>query len=377
MTEMPKLKKKLCWITPDYFLCVDAFIVPKLSKDYDIEWILVNTKNTERKSDGLLCNQFKPKAYNLKYRQKDPRIILQYVRLIKEIHMSDTDLIYISFHGLPYFFPLFFLSINTDRVIFGAHNVSTPKGASNEWLMRIYHNYAYKRIKNFHVFSRSQLSVIKKLQPKKNHYYAPLALEDYGSSDVIPPNDVIRFLFFGYITEYKRLDLLINSFQQLYNSGIQNIELYIAGKCDKWEYYQSMITVNDRIKTRVEIIPNKDIPNLIASCHYMVLPYQDGTQSGVLTLAYRYNKPVIVSDIDCFKEFTVDGSTGFLFKSQSQDSLSSVMREVILNHNANYAKLKQNIAAFVKKEYSINHILSKYKAFLDDCISRTSNEKYR
>ena len=375
MTEITKVKKTLCWITPDYFLCADAFIVPKLSNDYEIEWILINTRNTERKSDGLLLNSFKPKEYNLKYRQKDPRVILQYLKLLIDIRKLDTDLIYISFHGLPYFFPLFFLLINTNKVIYGAHNVSTPKGASNEHLMRIYHRYVFKRIKHFQVFSKFQLSVIRKLLPKKNHYYAPLALEDYGASDISPPNDVIRFLFFGYIREYKRLDLLINSFQDLYHSGIKHIELYIAGNCDNWEYYQSMITINDRIKTRIEIIPNKDIPDLISSCHYMVLPYKDGAQSAVLTLAYQYNKPVIASDIDSFKQFIVDGSTGFFFKNESQESLTSVMRDVILKHETNYETLKANIRTFIKKEFSIDCILARYRDFLDECIKANSNQQ--
>jgi glycosyltransferase involved in cell wall biosynthesis len=368
------LKKKLCWITPDYFLCVDALIVPKLSNYYHIDWILINTRDTERKSDGLVPNSFEPRKYNLKYKQKDPRIIPQYLKLLGEIRKSNADLIYISFHGLPYFFPIFFQLINSDKVIYGAHNVSTPKGASHERLMRIYHHYAFKRIKNFHVFSKSQLSVIKKVLPKKRSYYAPLALQDYGPSDITPPADVIRFLFFGYIREYKRLDLLIHAFQDLYNSGIQNIELYIAGDCEDWERYQSMITFNtDIIKTRIEIIPNKDIANLISSCHYMVLPYQDIAQSAILALAYRYYKPIIASDIYSFKEFIVEGSTGFFFKTQSQDSLASVMREVILGHDVNYATLIENIMAFVKSEYSISGIIAKYREFLDECISRTTD----
>jgi glycosyltransferase involved in cell wall biosynthesis len=356
MSELLKAKKKIYWITPDYFLCADAFIVPHLSKEYEIEWILINTLNTKRKSDGLLFGSFKPKEYNLKYRQKDPRIILQYFKLLKKIRQSESDLIYISFHGLPYFFPIFFLLINPNNVIYGAHNVSTPKGASNERLMRIYHAYVFKRIRYFHVFSNYQLNIIRQLLPGKKHYYAPLALENYGESDVTPSNKIIRFLFFGYIREYKRLDLLINSFLDLRKSGLHNIELYIAGNCDNWQYYKSLITNNEGINVRIEIIPNEDIPDLVSSCHYMVLPYQDGAQSAVLTLAYQYNKPVIASYIDSFKQFVVEGSTGFFFKSQSQESLTSVMKNVILNHDTIYERLKINISVFVKKEFSINEI---------------------
>lgn len=375
MPELLHNKKKIYWITPDYFLCADAFVVPDLSKTYDIEWILINTKNTKRKSEGLVFETFKPKEFNLEYRQKDPRIIFQYLRLINKIRRSNADLIYISFHGLPYFFPLFFLLIDANKVIYGAHNVSTPKGASNERFMRLYHAYAYKRIKNYHVFSNYQLDVIRELLPQKKHYYAPLALEDYGKSSVKPPKNKIRFLFFGYIREYKRLDLLIESFQELYKKGIQNIELYIAGNCDNWEYYQSRITLKEGIKTRIEIIPNEDIADLVSSCHYMVLPYQDGAQSAVLTLAYQYNKPVIASYIDSFKQFVIDGTTGYFFKSESTESLMSVMEKVTLTHHLKYQELQDNISVFVKKEFSMDEILKKYKFFLDDCLNINSNNR--
>jgi len=250
------------------------------------------------------------------------------------------------------------------------HNVRTPKGASNERWMDVYQNYIYKRINNFHVFSEYQLNIIKQIAPDKNHYYAPLTLEDYGNSNVLPPNNVIRFLFFGYIKEYKGLDLLIRSFRELRNSGINNIELFIAGKCVNWEYYESLIANESGVKTRIEIIPNKDIPDLVSSCHYMVLPYKDGAQSGVLTLAYQYNKPVIVSDIESFKQFVIDGSTGFIFKNESQESLTNIMKKVISEHEENYQGLINNIKSFVKEEFALDKIVLMYKDFLNDCLSK-------
>src|SRR4029077_2457295 len=95
------------------------------------------------------------------------------------------------------------------------HNVTTPSGAVNERAMRLYHRYVFKKIDQFHVFSKYQLSAISRLLPDKRHYYAPLPLENYGISQLTAPPDRVRFLFFGYIREYKRLDLLIKSFQAL------------------------------------------------------------------------------------------------------------------------------------------------------------------
>jgi glycosyltransferase involved in cell wall biosynthesis len=367
---MGKAKKKICWITPDYFLIVDASKVPHLINEFDIEWILINTFNTKRKTDGLIFDSFKPKEYNLKYRQRDPRIIWQYIKFLTKIRKLNVDLIYISFHGFPFFFPLFLKFINPKKVIWGVHNVSTPKGASNEKWMDIYQNYIFRRIKNFHVFSKYQLSVIKKKVPNKNYYYVPLTLEDYGSSKVTPPTNLIRFLFFGYIKEYKGLDLLIHSFRELQNSQFSNVELLIAGNCNNWGFYESIIGKGSGIIRRIENIPNKDIPDLVSSCHYMVLPYKDGAQSGVLNLAYQYNKPVIVSDIESFKQFVINGYTGFFFKTESQESLSNIMKKVVSEHDDNYQQLKNNIKTFVEEEFAIDKILIGYKNFLNDCMRK-------
>ncbi len=100
-------------------------------------------------------------------------------------------------------------------------------------------------------------------------------------------------------------------------------------------------------------MPNTDIPDLVSACHYVVLPYQDGAQSAVLPLAYRYNKPVIVSNIEAFKGVVVDGSTGFVFESLSHESLTAVMRGVVERHGEAYGLLAQNVQTHLQtEEYS-------------------------
>jgi glycosyltransferase involved in cell wall biosynthesis len=366
---------KICWLTPDYFLEVDARIVPELAKCYNINWILIKTHDSGRMPDGLLSATLMPQVYTLRHRQRDPRIALEYMSLLLAVRRSHCALVYTSFHGLPYFFPLLALLLDRTRVIYGVHNVSTPKGASREMAMRLYQRFAFTIIERFHVFSQYQLATIKRLLPQKKHYYAPLSAQDYGPSRECPPTDKLRFLFFGCIREYKRLDLLIRSFQTVCQSGLRNIELVIAGSCDHWEKYQSLIGSQACIKARIGMVANRDIPDLIASSHYVVLPYQDGAQSGVLAVAYRYKRPVITSDIDAFKHVVVDGSTGFLFQSGSQKSLTAVMTDVVLRHNSIYDGLQANIAKYVTEELSVERILPKYKAFLDDCLSALRGAK--
>lgn len=361
-------RQQITWITPDYFFNVDAKVVPQLADYYPINWILIRTPGSERTSGGLLSDAIRPQEYTLRYRQRDPRILSQYISLLWSIRRKGYDLLYTSFHGLPYFFPLLSTLIDLDKVIYGVHNVHTPKGASHEWSMRLYQQYAFRVVKQFHVFSKYQLRVIEKLLPTKRHFYVPFAPDDYGASNACPPNDRIRFTSFGYIREYKRLDLLISAFKTLYGDGLRNIELVIAGRCDAWEPYKALIDNHPRIDARIGIVPNKDIPNLISSSHYIVLPYQDGAQSAVLQLAYRYHKPVITSDIDAFRDAVVDGTTGFQFRNLSQESLCQVMRDVVLKHDAQYDQLEQNVRTYVESEISQDDIVAGYRRFIDEAL---------
>lgn len=362
-------RKRIFWLTPDYFADVDAVVVPSLMKQYDIEWMIISPLNSKRRADGIIKDTgIKPLQFNLKRKQRDPRVILQYIELLKLIRRSNPDLVYLSFSGLPYFFMFLFIFIKPEKIIYALHNVTTPDGAMNELITRIFHKVYYMQLKRFHVFSEFQLQQIKKLLPGKKHYYAPLALKDYGKSNAVPPDNTIRFLFFGYILKYKRVDLLINSFQEVYEKGYTNIELVIAGSCDDWSTYKSLIRHSDAIRTRIEIIPNEDIPDLVSSCHYVVLPYQDGTQSGVIPVAYQYNKPVIATDIEAFRQFIVGGVTGYIFRVNSPESLTSSLEYAIVNHDSNYESLTRNVAQFKSDEYSIQKILRMYKGFIDDFL---------
>jgi len=51
------------------------------------------------------------------------------------------------------------------------------------------------------------------------------------------------------------------------------------------------------------------------------LPYLEATQSGVLNIAYGFNKPVIVTDVGGLSEDVIEGETGFVVKSDDVNSL--------------------------------------------------------
>jgi D-inositol-3-phosphate glycosyltransferase len=219
------------------------------------------------------------------------------------------------------------------------------------------------------VFSTHQLELISQLLPDKRHYYAPLSPDNYGPSAVSAPQDRVRFLFFGYIRRYKRLDLLIHAFQSLYGAGYKNIELVIAGRCDDWKSYEELIGDTPNVTVRIGVVPNRDIPDLVSSCHYVVMPYQDSAQSAVLGLAYNYRRPVIVSDIEAFAGVVRPGQTGLVFPSLSSDALASAMEQAIQGHPHTFNEFTAKLESFVRREYAIEGIVARYEAFIDETVA--------
>ena len=249
------------------------------------------------------------------------------------------------------------------------HNVTTPKGGSMPVISKIAMRYVLANFTNIHVFSRNQKVKLEENFSGKNILLAPLALKDYGEANVEfekKDEGIIRFLNFGIIREYKRLDLLISAACQLYERGYKNFRVLIAGNCTNWDtQYAPLMRYPEIFETEIRRIPDNEVAGIFARSDYFVLPYQDIAQSGAITVAFRYNLPTIVSDIKQFYEFVQDGKTGLMFKSEDVQSLADKMQYVIDNHIVLHPQLKQNQAEFVRQYLSLDSIVAKYINFFD------------
>ena len=183
-------------------------------------------------------------------------------------------------------------------------------------------------------------------------------LKDDGMPNKTKTEDgKIRFLFFGNVVKYKRLDLLIEATNILAKRNISNFQVTIAGKAKNWNDYQVLIEHPELITTRIERIPNEDVADLFAENNYFVMPYQDIAQSGAITVAFNYNIPTIVSDIPQFKEFVEDGVTSLSFKSEDAISLADTMQYAIEHHTEIYNSLRENQKKLVEEKFSETSIV--------------------
>lgn len=155
--------------------------------------------------------------------------------------------------------------------------------------------------------------------PLYDHFGDPAGREEACAALKIDPSKK-NLLFFGFIRDYKGLDLLIEAFNRLDSS----YNLIIAGECyGSFEKYRIMIDnspIKQNIYTFTDYIPDNKVPLFFGAADVIVLPYKSATQSGITSIAYHFGVPVIATDVGGLKETIIHESTG-LIVPEAQSSL--------------------------------------------------------
>jgi len=365
--------KKISWITPLCYVDVDLPIIKELQSVYDIYWFVVlNSKDGENTKKYIEETLGENKNVHISYmwqihRMRSLKNLFFVVNLMLKARKVKPDVYYTSEYALPFGVFFYKLIFPIKKTIAACHNVVTPKGASNERFAKFYTNIWLSTFKNIQTFSVNQYNSLVAKYRAKNVLVAHLALKDYGEPVARTKSDKIRFLFFGNIVRYKRIDLLLKAVYILNNKGIDNFVVKIAGSCNDWdEKYAPLIECPDKFMLDIRRIPNESVANLFGESDYFVMPYQDIAQSGAITVAFRYNIPVLCSDIEQFSEFVIDGKTGFLFKTMDENALAQKMEWIIKNHNIIYDEIRSYEQQFVNDNFSLKSIISKYKHYIDN-----------
>ena len=145
-----------------------------------------------------------------------------------------------------------------------------------------------------------------------------------------PPELMIEpgfILFFGRIDKYKGLLNLLRTFEK--SKDIIRNQLLIAGDGCLTSEEEAIIKRNSKsIVLLKRYISDGEMIWLYKNSSCVVLPYIESSQSGVLSIAYYFRKPVIVSDLEGLTEFLDEGKTGVVF--HNADELVNYLIEIPL-----------------------------------------------
>ncbi|WP_077231313.1 glycosyltransferase [Methyloversatilis thermotolerans] len=134
----------------------------------------------------------------------------------------------------------------------------------------------------------------------------------------LPELSADRFtaLFFGFLDHRKGIAEFIDAAVRLRES--EDFQFVVAGKA---EQRPVVLDALERARTAGNVlvhdfmIPHEDVQRYFAACDVVVLPYLEGTTSGVLKLAMAFGKPIICTDIGDFPE-TLESWPGLMVDSE-------------------------------------------------------------
>jgi len=127
--------------------------------------------------------------------------------------------------------------------------------------------------------------------------------------------DFRYLLFFGFIRDYKGLDLLLKAMAQPEISD-QNIKLLVAGEfyTDSKPYFNLIdaLNIGEKVIMLNDFIPDSKVADYFNACDIVVQPYKSATQSGVTQIAYHFNKPMIITDVGGLSEIVPHNKVGYV-----------------------------------------------------------------
>ncbi len=150
------------------------------------------------------------------------------------------------------------------------------------------------------------------------------------ATGALPKEHELELLFFGFVRPYKGLDVLIEALPLVRDD--LDVRLTVAG-----EFWQGGEETRTRIAElgvgeRVDIVEgylsDADAAEYFARADAVALPYRSATGSGVVAVAYHYDKPVIVTRVGGLPDVVEDGRTGFVVPPESPESLARAIERL-------------------------------------------------
>ena len=165
-------------------------------------------------------------------------------------------------------------------------------------------------------------------------------------------------LFFGNISHYKGLDILIEAFALFSESELLATRMLVVGRPNfpikPLQDLAESMGVARRIIWDLRYISEEEVHPIISACSLMVMPYRHIDQSGVLMTVINYGKPIVASRLGGFEEIIKDGIHGKLVTPENPKELAAALVEIIMDE-----KLTDKMGQSVKKlanDLSLIHI---------------------
>jgi glycosyltransferase involved in cell wall biosynthesis len=237
----------------------------------------------------------------------------------------------------------------------------------------LFGKYFVKAVDGFICMSQSVLNDLSTFGSRKPAVFSPHPIYDnFGPlrskmeacNQLGIPADENYLLFFGFIRDYKGLDLLLLAMadERIKQS---KIKLIVAGEFynDKQVYIDiiNKYKLDNQLILATDFIPDSRVGFYFNACDLVVQPYKTATQSGVTQIAYHFEKPMLVTRVGGLPEIVLHEQTGYVV-----DVDPKAIADAILDFfQKNRMSLFQENAKIEKRKYSWETMIAKIDSLFE------------
>lgn len=309
--------------------------------------------------------------------QRIARVLLVYAQLIRYGCTAKPRLFHILWnYRLPVFdrtVLMLLFKLRGRKVVLTAHNVNAGRRDGRDSLLnRMSLRMQYRLADHTFVHTeRMKAELVEQFQVRAG----AVTVIPYGMNNAVrnserTPAEARRLLglsnkdkvilYFGAIKPYKGLEYLVKAFEQV---GAQRTDykLLIAGENKKGsEAYLEAIereidasASRTQVVRRIGFIPDDEVELYFKAADVAVLSYTEIFQSGILFLAYAFGLPVIATDVGSFRQYVIEGKTGFVCRPcDAADLARSIERYFVSDLYRDLEERRAEIRDYVVRRHS-------------------------
>lgn len=271
---------------------------------------------------------------------------ISYLKTAKTIRKAKPDVLIMKY-WMTFFAPALgtvckYQDKHTKRVVILDNFIPHEK----RFFDKAFNNYLVKHIDGYVVMSDSVLTDLLSVVPEAkyvrlNHplydHFGPGVPKDLACQKLGLNPDKKYALFFGFIRDYKGLDVLLQAVPNL----DPEIEIIVAGEVygnfDKYNEIIQQLNIENKIHLFNQYISDAEVGQFFSVSDVCVLPYKSATQSGITSISYHFELPMIATDVGGLKETIFDGVTGDIVPNVDSSQLASAINTYFLEgHREKY-----------------------------------------
>lgn len=207
----------------------------------------------------------------------------------------------------------------------------------------LYRKICFKLVDNFILLNQTQKEEFVKTYGlyHKNIFFSHLST--YINLRDIAPKTIDQagyVLFIGSISSHKGVEYLCEAMRHVHQT-MADARLIVAGKGEI--YFDSKPYVaGGYVELRNYYIEDRELVGLIKNAAFIVCPYIDATQSGVIMSAFALNKPVIATNVGALPEMVTHKRHGLIVEAKDAHALADAITD-LLAHPETVEQMSENI----------------------------------